>query len=270
MSTELQVDQSLLQKARAEGAQAPDRVLQLMQAIILDGGASPLSALAEALGLANSSARRLAALLEERGYVSRVARGRYGVGPAFVQLARHASGHAYLCNLARAPLRQLARAARATAHLGILENEMVTYLQREGAPDATIVTDVGAQLEAYCTGIGKVLLAGLGEPSREAYLRAGDFVQLTPNTITDVEALRQELSAVRRAGYGLDRAEMFERLHCLAVPVVLGGATVAAISISRTWPVPSKWRLQRDLILAQNCVAAIQAIADPAVLDVGV
>ena len=245
-----------------EGVQTPDKVLCLMQAIILDGGSSTLSSLADSLGIPNSSARRMAAFLEQRGYISRVARGRYGVGLGFVELANHATHEAYLCSVARAPLEKLARKTHAMVHLGILENDMVTYLMRIGESDSEIATDQGAQREAYCTGIGKVLLAGLSRTDLDAYLSAGDFVRLTPGTITEAGLLKDELQAIRECGYGLDRAEMFDRIHCLAVPIELGGRTVAALSVSRSGSAPSEQQLKRDFKSARECASAIKGVVD--------
>lgn len=72
----------------------------------------------------------------------------------------------------------------------MLENDMVTYLVREGAEARTIFSEENKQLEAYCSGIGRMLLASLPEPDREAYLAEGPFVALTERTITDPAELR--------------------------------------------------------------------------------
>jgi DNA-binding IclR family transcriptional regulator len=110
---------------------------------------------------------------------------------------------------------------------------MVTYLLKAGPAARTVFTREGTQLEAYCTGIGKVLLAALPVSAREEYLQSGPFVRLTANTLTDPQELRSELIVVGDRGYAEDNAEMDSDLLCLAVPVRWGeGDVIAALSIS--------------------------------------
>ncbi len=110
---------------------------------------------------------------------------------------------------------------------------MVTYLLKAGRAAQTVFTREGTQLEAYCTGIGKVLLAALPVAAREEYLKSGPFIPLTANTLTDLHELRSELIDVGERGYAEDNAEMDSDLRCLAVPVRLGeGEVIAAVSIS--------------------------------------
>lgn len=90
------------------------------------------------------------------------------------------------------------------------------------------------QLEAYCSGNGKILLANLPERDREAYLASGPFPALTKSTITDPALLRRELKTIASQGYALDAEEIVEGLACVAVPIRKSdGSTPAAISISR-------------------------------------
>jgi DNA-binding IclR family transcriptional regulator len=92
---------------------------------------------------------------------------------------------------------------------------------------------VGAQLEAYSTGLGKILLAALPEDALEAIIHDGDLIPLTPFTITNRAVLRSELSKVRQQGYALDNQESSLNLRCVAVPVQDGdGTVIAAISAS--------------------------------------
>lgn len=110
---------------------------------------------------------------------------------------------------------------------------MVTYLLKAGRLAGTVFTREGTQLEAYCTGIGKVLLAALPDTAREEYLRTGPFIRLTQNTLTDPQVLRSALQIIAAQGFATDNAEMDVDLLCLAVPVRVGnGEVVAALSIS--------------------------------------
>jgi DNA-binding IclR family transcriptional regulator len=118
--------------------------------------------------------------------------------------------------------------------LGTLEGDMVTYRIKTGEGAGDLFTRVGMQLEAYCSGIGKVLLAWLPAGEREAYLATGPFPPLTARTITEPDALRRELAQVREQGYAMDDGEIAEGLQCIAVPVRSSdGRVLAALSASR-------------------------------------
>ena len=81
---------------------------------------------------------------------------------------------------------------------------MVTYRIKTGQGAGNLFTRVGMQLEAYCSGIGKMLLAHLPEEQQRAYLAGGPFPALTAKTITQPEALAQELERIRAQGFALD------------------------------------------------------------------
>ena len=94
-------------------------------------------------------------------------------------------------------------------------------------------TRAGAQLEAYCSGLGKVLLAALPPEQLDAIILDGELVALTPETITDKRVLRQHLDEVRAQGYATDIREFRPDMCCVAVPVCdEQGHAVAAISIT--------------------------------------
>lgn len=212
-----------------QGSQSAARTLALLEAVTLDGGRTPAAELIVRAGLAPATGRRLLALLVERELLMRIARGRYAGGERLRQLAARVSPHARLIEIARPMLRRLAQAERATAYLGVFEGEMVTYLIKEGAQ--TGFTREQMQLEAYCTGIGKMLLAQLVDERLGTYL-AAPLVPLTAHTITDPALLRTELSATRARGYAIDDREMADNLGCVAVPLHHLRGSDYAISLS--------------------------------------
>lgn len=181
---------------QSSGDQALNRALDLLKAVITDDGRQPASRLAAALDLAPSTARRMMASLCRHGLVERIGHGHYAAGPGLAGLAAYTRPHRKLIEAARPLLRALAREEKLTAHLGLFQNDMVTYLVKEGG--GNLFTQESAQLEAYCTGIGKALLARLPDAELEHYLK-GNFIALTPYTLTTPEALRKEIKQVRGA-----------------------------------------------------------------------
>lgn len=91
----------------------------------------------------------------------------------------------------------------------------------------------GSKGPAHATAMGKVLLAGLPDDVLEAELQALSFDQYTSKTITDRETFSQELSKVRKLGFGQDNEEYVMGLACYAAPIKdVSGRTVASLSIS--------------------------------------
>jgi DNA-binding IclR family transcriptional regulator len=213
-----------------------EKALLLFNRVLHDRGTTALKDLASDLGLSRSTLYRLAGTLQDFGLISRQSRGFYDVGLNLAAGLQGVTVLSQLARLSRPVLQRMADDCGSTAHLGVWEDGMVTYVVKvagKSAAEGAGFTRENAQLEAYCSGLGKVLLAGLPDDAREAYLAAGPFVPLTSRTMTECSSLRDCLNAVRQNGFAQDDGEVADNLFCLAVPV--GGpdfAVRAAISIS--------------------------------------
>ncbi len=232
--TALEVIMTLAHLAHPDDAanSSSDKLLTVMEMIAATKGCS-LADVVERSGLPFSTVHRIAGQLIERGYIVRLRRGQYRIGPAALALGRNSSLRSLLEEVGRTLLGDLARACRAHVHLGVFEDDMVTYLANASYGRNDFRVNEGLQLEAYCSGVGKVLLAHLPDAAREYYLSQGEFVALTPNTIVDREALAGELDLIRQRGWGTDLEEVEPDLRCIAVPVYdRDNAVLAAISAS--------------------------------------
>jgi DNA-binding IclR family transcriptional regulator len=130
-------------------------------------------------------------------------------------------------------VQSLAEELQQTVHVAISHGDMVRYVAKGESPRSLkIASRVGSDLEAYCTGVGKILLAALAPKQLKHYLHVGSMVKLTANTITDPRRLKAELATIRQRGYAIDNEEFEEGLGCIAVPVYSDGDVVAAISVS--------------------------------------
>jgi IclR family acetate operon transcriptional repressor len=184
--------------------------------------------------LPGASGYRLVQTLEKVGAVVRGARGRYRPGMLLVSLSQAVEVGEVLREASDAVLADLALRLELTVHMGVLEDGMVTYVAKHGDPTRfSVHTEVGAQQEAYCSGLGKVLLAALTDEELESFLRQGDLVALTAHTITEPAAFRAEIARVRAQNFAVDDREIKADMRCVAVPVRnASGRTVAAISVS--------------------------------------
>ncbi len=208
------------------------KALTLLE-VIARRGACSIADLATASRLPFSTTHRIMLTLIDRNYVMSPGRGRYLLGPAVLRLGMAAPLHQLLADIARPLLAALARTEHVHVHLGVFDEEMVTYLVRCASGPHPIASVEGAQLEPYCSAIGKVLLAYKSQRELQAYLRNDDFVALTPRTITSAADLAGELRRVRQRGWAIDNEEIVVGLRCVAVPIFdAAGLVCAAISAS--------------------------------------
>lgn len=184
--------------------------------------------------LPEASGYRLIQTLEELGAVTRGPRGKYRPGMLLVSLSQKVLIGDLLHDAAQTVVGEISRLHDLTMHVGMLEGGMVTYVAKFWTPTSfDSHTQIGAQLEAYCSGLGKVLLAALPDEQLDNFIMDGELIALTPHTVTDPALLRLQLGEVRRQGYALDDREIRTEMRCLAVPIHdAGGRTIAALSAS--------------------------------------
>lgn len=224
------------------------RTLTMLEAVIADGGRSSVSDIARLTDTPVATAHRQVMTLVAAGYLAPSGRGRHVAGSRLLGLAHRLDEKQVIVNIAAPLLHRLAVQVRSTVQLGTFENDMVTYRIKTGRGASGLFTRVGMQLEAYCSGIGKVLLAHLAEEEQQAYLAGGPFVALTDRTITDPCLLRDELARIRAQGYALDDGEIAADLRCMAVPIRgRDGTAPAAISVSQI--ASSANRMPDDVLL---------------------
>lgn len=209
------------------------RTLDTLELIVRSGPVRTVTSIADELGQPVATVHRQVRTLVEAGFLARLHNGRHAPGPRLAAMVRHVDEAELAVGVAAPVLADLACRLGSVMQLGTFENDMVTYRVKAGRGSASLFTRVGMQLEAYCSGIGKVLLAHLPSDARESYLASGPFPALTPRTIVDPAQLRDELVRVRERGYAIDDGEIAPGLRCIAVPVTHpDGRVLAAISAS--------------------------------------
>lgn len=209
-------------------------VLQVMEELALRGETG-ISDLARQLSLPKSTAHRVMTILVEAGFVERNEENhKYSLTAKLLFLADTVRSRLDDSNTAHSYLVQLAAATRETANLGILKDDTIVYLDKvESGELFTIDIRVGSRVPAYCTGLGKAVLAFLPEPERKRYLSTLEVARHTPRTVSDKTHLMRDLAEIRKAGYAIDYGELLEDVCCIAAPVLDGhGRVSAAISVS--------------------------------------
>jgi len=193
-----------------------------------------LSDIARALGARPGSIYPIIHTLQAFGYLERDPdTKRFRLGLKFLAIASHILSSLDIREKAKPVLRDLARGLQVNAHLAVLYEDEVLYLDREeAAPSVVLPSVIGRRVPPHCTALGKVLLAHNPEAA-ERVLAGGELPKLTPYTIADPRALKEELARVRETGYALDDEEFHEGNFCIAAPLRnYRGTVVAAISVS--------------------------------------
>lgn len=192
--------------------------------------------LAEYLGLFKSAAHRFLRTLEAAGYLESTPEHRYRLGLKVLELGHAFRHQSKLIGAAEPLLRWLAENTGLTTHLIQLSGRDVVELMRargigKDEPHRIPVF----RRRAHATASGKVLLS-CDEGRMEEYLGTRRMLaRCSPHTITDPEALRQNLKRIAECGYALDQQESRPGQFCLAIPIHDGNkCPITAISISST------------------------------------
>jgi len=207
-----------------------------------------VSELARRASLSKSTTFRILGMLERNGVVER-SNTAYRLGPVARELGSMlTSPHDdRVRDLLTSYLADLYVATQQTVQLAVLHGTDVVYLNKlEGRMGLRSPSRIGGRMPAYCTAVGKVLLA-FSPPAMVGALAAPRHAW-TPHTIVDEDSLRTELLRVRQIGIAIDRGESLPELTCIAAPVFgSGGKAIAAISISGTAAAMNPLALERTL-----------------------
>lgn len=158
----------------------------------------------------------------------------YAPGMRLVRLAHNAWSHSSLAPIARHHLDDLSAALGETVHLAQMDAGQVLYVdKRNAAQPVEMFSQAGRVGPAYCTGVGKAMMAHLPEPALTRAMDQQSFHRFTQTTLTSAGALRAELDAIRTRGYAFDREEHEPGIICIAMPILTNaGRMLGALSVT--------------------------------------
>jgi DNA-binding IclR family transcriptional regulator len=208
--------------ASSNYVQSLDRALSILD-VLAEGGESgiPLTRIAASVGINSSTARHLLATLVARQVVEQdpISR-RYRLGVHLIELGNSARSSTSLVRLAYPYVEGLWETTGEAVSLlvfhGLLRTVLLGLQSRQmlHAQSAPLTTHT-----LHATGSGKVLLAYLPERELQEYLNRATLSRFTNATITDPDALREELARVRATGVALDCEEHGVGVRCIAAPI---------------------------------------------------
>ncbi len=205
-----------------------------------DGEANRLgiAELAERLKMSRSTAHRYAATLAALGYLEQDAGRRYRLTPRAADPGLAVLGSMPLRSRSRPLLAELRALTGRTVSLAILYDREIMLLERlRGRRGGVLEIDLrlgsASRLPAFCTAMGKVLLAQLSPADCQRRLSALKPSSYGPNVLTSEPALCAALERVRVDGFAIDKEELAAELCSIAVPVLdKAGGVVAAIDVA--------------------------------------
>jgi IclR family transcriptional regulator, pca regulon regulatory protein len=209
------------------------RGLEVIRSFSAQAPRQTLTEVAGRAGQTRAGARRILLTLQTLGYVESDGR-LFSLTPRILDL-----GFAYLSsmpiwNLAEPVMEALVEQVKESCSAAALEGTDIVYVLR--VPTRKIMSiglGVGSRLPAYCTSMGRVLLAGLPDEEVAMRLRASHREALTRHTVTDVDALVAKVQQARKQGWCLVNQELEEGLVSIAAPIYgRGGRVLAALNIS--------------------------------------
>jgi DNA-binding IclR family transcriptional regulator len=195
-----------------------------------------ISEMSRKLDIPKSTTHVLVTTLDQLGYIrQRRQTRRFQLSTKMFGLGRKALNVTPLPDVALPHLRWLVQETEFTAHVGILEKNQVVFVQKVDGPGIIkFDTYIGKCSELHCTGLGKSLVAFQPPESLDALLSGYSYDRFTRKTISSRSAFMAELARVRQQGYSMDDEEEELGIRCVAVPVLVGGIAVAAVSVTAT------------------------------------
>jgi DNA-binding IclR family transcriptional regulator len=215
--------------------QVVDRALAALDVLANRSSECSLVELCTALKLHKSTVHRLMMVLEQHRLVDKNPEtGGYRLGLKLFEFGSKAIAAFDPRRHARPYLDRLQRELGETVFFCILDEGQVFYLEKvESQQSVRTACTVGSRAPAYCTAVGKAMLAELPDAEVDDIVRRWGLKAITANTITTPEALRAELKAVVSRGYAIDNEEKEEGLRCVSAAVRgHSGKLFAAISVS--------------------------------------
>lgn len=236
-----------------------DRIFDILEQLAQANDPMRLSQLVQTTGMSKSTLHRLLSSMSARHYVEKNADGTYTIGYKLIEIvSTHINGLELLTE-SKPYLSQISHELELTTHLGILDHHDVVYIEKMDIyPNTRLYTQVGYRSPAYCSSIGKCLLACLSGDELEEALYQCDFRRYTPNTITDLRELKRVLRVIRKQGWAMDNEEYQKGHRCVGAPIFdYRGSAIAAFSASGSIEELSDERLPQIIAEVRQAAADI-------------
>jgi IclR family acetate operon transcriptional repressor len=200
---------------------------------LADNRAATLGEVTLRTRMPKTTAFRLLATLQARGFVERTPTGTYQPGLRLIQLAQVTHAAADLRRVAQPYLGRLHDISQDTVNLVIWHDRTALYLEVLASPRPLRFAEApGSAAPLHATALGKAIAAHLPEEDVIAILKETGLPRFTPRTITTIARLLREFRRIRERGCAIDRQEQDIGAVCVAAPIFDAHGVVGAVSIA--------------------------------------
>jgi IclR family pca regulon transcriptional regulator len=225
------------------------RGLAVMRAFSDSRKPQTIANISQRTGIPRAAVRRCLHTLRALGYVD-AELNNFSLRPKVLTL-----GYSYLSSTpltvsAQPYLNNISRTLNESSSLAVLDEGEVLYVARSATSRVmSVALNTGSRLPAYCTSLGRVMLAHLPPDELDAYLGRTKLRAMTENTVVNPKRLRQILANVREDGYAINDEELELGLRSIAVPVRgASGTVLAALNVGAQAARVSVMQLQQEFL----------------------
>ncbi len=175
---------------------------------------------ARLMNINRASSHRFLSTLKELGYADKDDSSRYFLTSKVIELGMKVLDRFEIRKIARPFLQELSNQFNETINLGYFNGEEVLTIDKIDSTEILRMdAGIGGGEPAYCTSLGKAILAFLPERQLEEYLQATELLPFTANTVTSKDKLKKELMQIKENGYAIDDEELSIGLRCVGAPL---------------------------------------------------
>lgn len=192
------------------------RVLELLA----QHGELSVSEAARLMDTNRAGSHRFISTLKDLGYVEKSDNNKYQPTLKIMKLAMKVANRFEIRHIARPYMHKLSIIYKETINLGFFKNKEIIHIDKIDSLEVLRMdSKLGDIAPAYCTALGKAILAFLPDHELSHYLENIELKQVASNTITNKNDLLAELSRIRQDRYAIDDEEMTNGLRCIAAPI---------------------------------------------------
>jgi IclR family pca regulon transcriptional regulator len=225
------------------------RGLAVVQAFSDSRKPQTIANISQKTGIPRAAVRRCLHTLRELGYVD-AELNNFSLRPKVLTL-----GYSYLSSTpltvsAQPYLNNISRTLNESSSLAVLDDDEVLYVARAATSRVmSVALNTGSRLPAYCTSLGRVMLAHLPPEELDRYLARTKLRPMTDNTVVNQKRLREVLAGVRQSGYAINDEELELGLRSIAVPVRgASGTVLAALNVGAQASRVSVRQLEKEFL----------------------
>ena len=202
--------------------------------LLSDNEALTVTQVAKLMNINRAGSHRFLSTLKELGYADKDDSSRYYLTSKVIELGMKVLDRFEIRKIALPFLQELSAKFNETINLGYFNGEEVLTIDKIDSTEILRMdAGIGGGEPAYCTSLGKAILAFLPDVQLEEYLQATELTPFTSNTVISKDKLKEELMHIKENGYAIDDEELSVGLRCVGAPLFdHSGQALYAISIS--------------------------------------